>query len=263
MGLLESKVAIVSGVGAGLGRDVALRFAEEGADVALVARTSSVTARVAQEVHERGRRAFVIDADVSEPGEAQRVAMEAEDALGPAHVLVNVASTNNDFQRFLDVSPDMADWRAMFAVNVFGSLMTTRAVAERMIDAGIEGRIVMIGSVSSEKVQPGSVGYTGSKSAVAHMTRALALELGPYGIRVNSMHPGWMWGPRVEKLLAERAEANGTTLEAERAAVDAQCALGYIPDTAEYAGTVLYLASDLARPVTGQSLHVNAGLWFH
>jgi NAD(P)-dependent dehydrogenase (short-subunit alcohol dehydrogenase family) len=115
--------------------------------------------------------------------------------------------------------------------------------------------------MTAEKVYEGSEAYSGSKIALQRMTRSVAMELGPIGIRVNSMHPGFMYGPQVEKVLSTRAADNSTTFEEEYAKVAKDIALRYIPPTAEYARTLLFLASSLSDAVTGQSLHVNGGLY--
>src|SRR5262249_50353182 len=125
------------------------------------------------------------------------------------------------------------------------------------------GRIVMINTMTAEKVLPGSEAYAGSKIALQRMTRAIAMELGEFGIRVNSMHPGYMLGPQVMKVMQERAQRNGTSPEEERRAVSERAALRYIPPTEESARTLLFFASRLSDAVTGQSLHVNGGLYLH
>jgi NAD(P)-dependent dehydrogenase (short-subunit alcohol dehydrogenase family) len=157
---------------------------------------------------------------------------------------------------------DLAGWRTTIDVNLFGAVHMTRAVVPHMKTRG-GGRIVMVNTMSTERIEEGFGIYAASKAALKSMTRTLAKELGRDGIRVNGVHPGYIWGPSVEWYLKHLAEENGTTPEVEYEKVASQTALGYIPDAAEIAGAVLLLASDLARCVTGQALGANAGQVFH
>jgi NAD(P)-dependent dehydrogenase (short-subunit alcohol dehydrogenase family) len=126
-----------------------------------------------------------------------------------------------------------------------------------------DGRIVMVNTMSTERVAEGFGIYAASKSALKSITRTLAKELGPDGIRVNGVHPGYIWGPSVKWYFEHQATERGITPEEVYAEVASENALGYIPDAAEIANVVLLLASDLARCVTGQALGANAGQVFH
>jgi NAD(P)-dependent dehydrogenase (short-subunit alcohol dehydrogenase family) len=162
----------------------------------------------------------------------------------------------------LETQPDISDYRACFDVNVFGTLQMTRQIALHMAERR-KGRIVMINTMTAEMAYEGSEAYSGSKIALQRMTRSIAMELGPLGIRVNSLHPGFMWGPQVQKVLEKRAADKGTSFETEYQLVTKDMALRYIPPTAEYAKTLLFLSSHLSDAMTGQSLHVNAGQYLH
>ena len=130
-----------------------------------------------------------------------------------------------------------------------------------MKDAG-DGRIVMINSMSAVRVRDRFGAYTASKAALAAATKTLAVELGPHGIRVNAVHPGYIWGDSVEAYFRHQADRRGITFEQRYDEVAGETALRYLPHSSEIAGTVLFLASDLAKPVTGQAIHVNCGHWF-
>ena len=182
--------------------------------------------------------------------------------FGQIDVLVNVAYKPSVHSPLLDSSSDLAEWRAHFDTNLFGTLQMTKAVAHHMAARG-SGTIVMVNSMAAERVSKGLGGYTGSKAALERIVRTLALELAERGVRVNGVHPGYMWGSWMEEVMRRRALANGTDPETEKAAVEAEIPLGYIPPTREFVGTILYLASDLSRPTTGQAIHVNGGHWFH
>ncbi|HSV84644.1 MAG TPA: SDR family oxidoreductase [Ramlibacter sp.] len=264
MGLLEGEVVFLSGVGEGLGRDTALLFASEGADVVISARKMDTIRKVAREVEALGRRCLPLTCDVTKLQDCRRAGAAALEQFGKIDTLINIAYITDWPARrtLLESEPDLSNYRECFEVNVFATLQMTRTIAQHMAERR-KGRIVMINSMTAEKVLPASEAYSGSKMALQRMTRAVAMELGEFGIRVNSMHPGFMWGPQVEKVMALRAKENGTTPEQELKKVSDQAALRYIPPTAEYARTLLFFASHLSDAVTGQSLHVNGGLYMH
>ena len=261
-GLLEGRVAVITGVGRGLGRDVAVAFAKEGADVVLAARKRDVTDEVADEVRGLGRRALVVAMDMCDPDGAAALVERAVAEFGHIDSLVTVAYLTSDRSRLVDASPDLGNWRPQFETNLFGTLQVARAVVPQMIEQQ-GGRIIFVNTMATRLVAPRMASYIGSKAALEAIARVLALELGHYGIRVNSVHPGYMWGDRVEEILRRRAADSGTTYEQEFERVRASLALKYIPPTAEYAGTIVYLASDLSLPVTGESIWVNAGQTRH
>lgn len=262
MRLLEGRVALLSGVGGGLGRDTALLFAQHGAKLVLVARSDALTSSIAQEVSALDSDCLVLVGDITSTGDCQRIAADAVAQFGKIDILVNIAHASDYSARcsILDVDPDLEGWRQCFEVNVFATMKITKAVAHHMADIG-SGRIIMINSMTAERIQPGSFAYSGSKSALQRMTQVLAQDLSRFGIRVNGLHPGFMWGPSVENSFLRHADENGTSVETEKARIEEQIPLGYMPPTNEYAGTLLYLASDLSLPMTGQSLHVNGGQW--
>ncbi len=264
MTLLVDQVVLLSGVGDGLGRDTALLFAEHGADLIITARRPDMIEPIAEEVRAKGRRCLPLVCDIASLGDCERTVATAIGQFGRIDTLINIAYRGDWPQRItlLDSQPDLANYRDCFEINVFATLQMTRTVAQHMVERR-SGRIVMINTMTAEKVLPGSEAYAGSKIALQRMTRAIAMELGEYGIRVNSVHPGFMWGPQVRKVMETRAKQNGTTPEQELRLVSDQAALRYIPSTEEYARTLLFFASQLSDAVTGQSLHVNGGLYMH
>lgn len=264
MGLLNDETILLSGVNTGLGRDTALLFAQEGADLVITARGSSNIENIADEVRAQGRRCMPIVADIANPEDCTRAAAEAVMEFGKIDTLINIAYRPAwpNLTPLLETQPDISDYRPCFEINVFGTLQMTRAVALHMAERK-KGRIVMINTMTAEKVYEGSEAYSGSKIALQRMTRSIAMELGPLGIRVNSVHPGYMSGPQVDRVLTGRAKENGTTFDQEYAKVAKDIALRYIPPTSEYAKTLLFFASHLSDAITGQSLHVNGGLYLH
>ena len=254
--LLEGKVAIISGIGPGMGRDIALLFAEHGADVVLGARTVERCDAVAEEVRAMGRTAHVVRLDITDPSSCEAAAAAAVGAFGGIDVLVNNAFQDGNHRSFEDSSLD--EWRATMEVNLWGTLSMTRAVVPAMIERG-GGRVVMINSMSTHRIQPRYGAYATSKGALETAAKALAVELGVHGIRVNSVFPGYIWGDSVEQYFAYQAGKRGITPEAVYREVADETALRDLAPSSEIAGSVLFFASDLSKPVTGQGLGVNAG----
>ena len=258
--LLEDKIAIVSGVGPGLGREIARSFAREGADLVLAARTESFLKEVAAEVEAMGRRAVVVPTDITSAEQCAALAAAAVDAYGRVDCLVNSAFRPDVFRTFEEV--DLKVWRKIFEVNVFGTLQLTQAVIPQM-KAQQGGTIVFINSMVVRKPLALQGGYAASKGALMTAAQVLAKELGQYKIRVNSVVPGWMLGPPVEMYLEMMAAGNGTTRDEEYAKVAAEIPLGIIPPDEDCANAVVFFASDLSAVITGQSLDVNGGEVFH
>jgi NAD(P)-dependent dehydrogenase (short-subunit alcohol dehydrogenase family) len=258
-GLLEGKVALVSGVGPGMGRDIALLFADHGADLVLGARTLERCEAVGAEAEEREAKTLAVRLDITDPDSCAEAVAAAVERFGRIDVLVNNAFHDGDFTRFLDA--DLDSWRHTTEVNLWGTLSLTQQVAGVMKEGG-GGRVVMINSMSAVRIRDRFGAYSVSKAALAAATKSLALELGPHGIRVNAVHPGYIWGDSVEAYFRHQAERRGITFEQRYDEVAAETALRYLPHSSEIAGTVLFLASDLAKPVTGQAVHVNCGHWF-
>ena len=258
MGLLEGKTALVSGVGPGMGRDIAMLFAEHGADLVLGARTVERCEAVAKEIHDIGRRAEVVRLDVTDQSSCDAAVEAAVDAFGRLDVLVNNAFHDGNHRSFEDSSLD--EWRETMDVNLWGTLQMTRAAIVRMKEQG-DGRIVMINSMSAHRLRERYGAYAASKSALETATKTLALEVGQFGIRINGIHPGYIWSEKLQMYFEYQASKRGVTFDEVYGEVAGETALKYLPHSSEIAGSVLFFASDLSKPVTGQSLGVNAGHW--
>jgi len=258
--LLANRVAIVSGIGPGMGQAIALAFAREGADVVLAARRPGPLEEVAAEVRACGRRAVAVPTDIADPAQCRRLAEAAVGELGGIDVLVNNAFLGGRYDRIEDASMD--DWRRVFDVNVFGSVQLSQAVIPHMKARG-GGSIIMINSMSTRVIEPRFGGYAASKGALLITVQTMAKELGGYGIRVNSVVPGYIWGPALEGYFRQLARERATTPEAVYAEIASRTALNHIPDSDEVAAAVVFFASDLSRAVSGQALDVNGGHYFH
>jgi NAD(P)-dependent dehydrogenase (short-subunit alcohol dehydrogenase family) len=260
MALLDGKSAIVAGVGPGLGRSIARVLAREGAEVALAARRTSHLEPVARELEADGHRVVVVPTDVTVAAEADALTRATHDAFGRIDVVVYNAFA------FGPTTParetDVGAWRETFEVNVVGALNVTLAAAPRLAESP-DGSVVMVNTQAARRSLPRRGPYSASKAAMLSLARTLAGELGPDGIRVNSVVPGPIRSAPLEHALAQRAERTGTTMEEEYARLAADTPLGRIATADEVADAVLFFASPLAHAVTGQSLDVNAGNWFH
>lgn len=257
--LLRGKVVLVSGVGPGLGRSIALACAREGAQVVLSARNLDFLQSVAEEVSRKGACALAAPADICSRSDCEALVQTALERLGRIDVLVNNAFRGGVEPRFEDV--DLQQWRDVFEVNVFGSLQLTQVVVPHMRQ-NRSGSIVFVNSMSARVIEPGMGGYASSKGALLIAARTLAKELGTYGIRVNSIVPGYIWSEKLERYFHWLARQQGRSFEEVRNDIAGRTALGHIPDSDEIADTVVFFASDLSRAVTGQALDVNAGHFF-
>jgi NAD(P)-dependent dehydrogenase (short-subunit alcohol dehydrogenase family) len=173
---------------------------------------------------------------------------------------VHNAFAPDTFQLFEDV--DLASWRQIMDVNLFGSLQLTQAAIPHMKAQGA-GSIVFVNSMIIRKVLPLQGGYATSKGALMTAAQVLAKELGPHGIRVNSIVPGWMWGPSVEMYFKMQEAQTGRSVQEHYDEIASQIVLGEIPPDDDCANAAVFFASDLSRVITGQSLDVNGGEVFH
>lgn len=253
--ILEDRVCVISGVGPGLGRQVALAAGRQGADVVLAARRREVLEAVAAEVEALGRRALVVPTDVTDRAQCENLAAAALAEFGRIDALVNNAYKEDVFQPFRRV--DLDEWRKLTEVNLFGNLQVTKAVVGSMQEHG--GAVVFVNSMVTRKPSMLQGGYAVSKGGLLVAARVLASELGRYNIRVNSVLPGWMWGPQVEMYVKMMADQRGVDAQVVIDEITAPMALNSIPTDEDVAGAVVFLASPLASGITGQALDVNGG----
>ncbi|MGI5456124.1 SDR family NAD(P)-dependent oxidoreductase [Streptomyces sp. CA-249302] len=247
MTLLEGQVALVTGAGGGIGRGIALRFAEEGAAVALHCRTAVAAAReVAGRIQESGGRAVVLRADLRDEDACARVVREAAEWGGGLDAVVN----NAGVQPVREL-PGMTagEWRAVLDANLTGVFACTQAAAEVMRERGRGGSVTHIASVEGRQPAPGHAHYSASKAAVVMHARSAALEYGPYGIRVNSVSPGLIGR---EGLAEDWPEG----VRRWRAAAP----LGRLGRPEDVGDACVFLASRLASWVTGHDLLVDGGV---
>lgn len=243
---LRGRVVLVTGSGSGLGAGIARRFAEAGADVAVHYRASAEGASaVAAEIRSLGRRAAVVQADVTEAAEVERLMVETVAGLGGLDVLVNNAGAYplSSLEKMAE-----AEWDEVLAANLKSVFLCTRAAAARMKQAG-GGAVVNIASIEGWRPAWLHSHYNAAKAGTLAHTRAAALELGGDGIRVNSVSPGLIWRQGIEEAWPEGVES-------WREAAP----LGRMGTPADVADACLFLASSGARWITGADLRVDGGV---
>lgn len=254
--LLEGKVAIVSGIGPGMGRDISLRLAAEGADLALGARTPERLEEVAAEVAALGRRVISVPTDITRDADCAALVERTVAEFGGVDVLVNNAFHTGTMKRFED--DDLDRWQQALDVNLLGSLRLTKQLVPVMKARG-GGSVVMISTMSTRVANPAFASYAASKAGLNAATQALARELGADQIRLNSVLPGYIWGDAVRDYFERAAKARGVDQQVMYDEIAAQIPLGRIPDSHEISGAVVFFASELSSCITGQTLDVNGG----
>ncbi|MAE95923.1 MAG: short-chain dehydrogenase [Deltaproteobacteria bacterium] len=255
--LLRDKTAIVTGIGPGMGRAIALAFAREGARLAIGARNEERLAAVAAEIEAAGGEVIAVPTDISDRPQCQRLVEETVKHFGALDVLVQNAAHGGDFTPAATADPDR--WREIMDCNFFGALHLTQFCVPYMKDRG-EGRIILINSGAALGPPPAFGAYAASKSALSSLVRSLAVELGADGIRVNGVALGLVDGDSFGAYATMLARSSGRSQEEVLAEVGESLPLGAIPSPEDCAGSIVFLASDLARPITGQNLRVNGGL---
>jgi glucose 1-dehydrogenase len=249
---LQDKVAVITGSGQGIGRAIALRFAQEGAKVVINYPYSPARAmQVLHEIDPSSQKAVTIQADVTVLDDTRRLIQGALDHFGQLDIVVNNAGIERKAP-FWETTE--SDYDAVMDVNVKGLFFVSQAAAKYWIDAKRPGRIINISSVHEEIPFPWFASYCASKGAVRMLTRDLAIELGPFGITVNAIAPGAIRTPINSALLSN---------EDQMSALLSQIPLGRLGRAEDVAGVAAFLASTDADYVTGSTYFVDGGLTWH
>jgi NAD(P)-dependent dehydrogenase (short-subunit alcohol dehydrogenase family) len=259
--LLKDKVALVTGGGRGIGRGIALRFAAEGAAVAVTARSRGELAAVVVEIGRAGGRAAAVAGDVASEDECAHIVAAARQAFGPVDILVNSAGIFGPVKPLEEVTA--AEWDQVMTVNLRSAFLLSRAVLPEMYDRG-SGVVINIGSIAAKAALTWQAPYAASKAALLGLTRSLAAEGAPRGVRVNAICPGPVPETKMsQELGAEIARRAGGDPE-KLFARFLENFLQRRPQTAaEVAAAAVFLASDQASAITGQALNVDGGLNFY
>ena len=250
MGKLDGKVAIVTGGSVGIGRNIALEFAKAGADVVVSSRNLANLEKVAAEIKALGRRSLAIAVDVSVAEQVGNMVKQAVDQFGRIDILVNNSGT---IRRDLIVDMSEEDWDAVMATNLKGVFLCIQAVARYMIEQKY-GKIINIASIAGLRATgPRLVIYGVSKAGVVQLTRTAALELGPYGINVNSIAPGL-----IETEFYKAGRTPEQVKEFEENAIKA-ASMRRIGSTQDIANLALFLDSDDASFISGENIVIDGG----
>jgi NAD(P)-dependent dehydrogenase (short-subunit alcohol dehydrogenase family) len=250
-GLLQNHIAVVTGAGSGIGRAIALGYAREGAQVALLDSNEKSAEAAAQEIRDSGGQAESLKLDVTRRADCVAVAKRVAEQVGPVSVLVNNAGIARRNGMLGAPEKVIDDWESIIAINLTGVFNVTHAFLEPL--RATKGRIVNIGSIQSfvHLRQPSSPAYTASKHGVLGLTRALAAELGKDGVRVNAIGPGFIATPLNAVTRADRPELVQMFMD--------HTPLGRPGQPEDIVGPAIFLASDLSAYVTGSIVMADGG----
>ncbi len=244
--MLEGKIALVTGGGRGIGREIALTLAGYGADVAVNYSGSKEKAEeTAELIRAMGRRAAVLQADVSNKADCVRLFRETAEALGPADILVNNAGITRDN---LAVRMSEAEFAQVIDTNLKGAFFCMQLAGKTMMKKRY-GRIVSLSSISGIRGNAGQINYCAAKAGIVGMTKCLAKELASRGVTVNAVAPGYI-----------DTDMTAVLPEKVKEAALAQIPLGRMGTPRDIAETVAFLASDRAAYITGQVIQVDGGM---
>ena len=247
---LAGKVALVTGAQQGIGKAIALAYGREGASVVINYLDNQAAAEeTASQIRALGQQAVPIAGDVAQAGDVRRM-VEAGESLGGIDILVNNAGI---FPRveFLDMTE--VQWDEVLNVNLKGTFLCTQAVAQKLVERGRAGAVINLASSAAFRSSPRGVHYVASKAGIIGVTRATALELAPYRVRVNAIAPG----------TTDTAQPRYGMSEEELQAAGRQVPLGRMGTPEDVADLAVFLASEEARHITGQTLHVNGGQYLY
>jgi NAD(P)-dependent dehydrogenase (short-subunit alcohol dehydrogenase family) len=256
---MEGRTVLVTGASGGIGREIALAFAERGANVALAARSDG--RHETAELIGDPERALPVETDVTDEGSVKQAIEETVDRFGGLDCLVNNAGIAGPTAPIEEVEREEIE-RTM-AVNVTGLFLTTKHAVAHLRESD-RASVVNVASISGKRPLPNRTPYTASKMAVIGLTRTLAFELGPDGITVNAICPGATRGPRIDRVIEAQADAMGVSYEeAKRRVFTDDTALGRLVEAEDVAAMATFLASEQARHVTAQDVNVDAGAtWY-
>ena len=255
---LEDRIAIVTGAAKGMGHDICVALAREGAHLALAAREVEPLSALATEIEKLDRQALVQPTDVTDEAQVQAlVAATLRRFGGRIDILINGAGVTGPIETPVwKIATE--DFDHVIAVNLRGTFLPIKHVVPTML-AQKYGKIINISGTSGLRGYKNRAAYSSSKWALRGLTRTVALEVGPYNVNVNALHPGIVAGDRMEKLCREKARTRQWTKEQVYQEYVDEMALRRVTTSGDIANAVCFLASDDSRNMTGQSITVDGG----
>ncbi|MGH3501039.1 MAG: SDR family NAD(P)-dependent oxidoreductase [Nocardioidaceae bacterium] len=253
----ETKVAVVTGGNRGIGREIALAMARDTAAVAISARSADSLEKTAREVERAGGQCLPVVCDVRDEESVRRMGDAVLERFGHVDVVVANAGVAGPTRPMHEIS--LSEWTDCVATNLDGVFLTFRRFIPAMIECRA-GSLIAVSSMTGKRPMHGRTPYTSAKMGLIGMTRTLALELGPFGIRVNAICPGAVTGPRIDDVVQRQAERQGITAEEARRQFSGASPLKRLIDAEEVAAACVFLASERGAAITGEDLNVSAGV---
>jgi NAD(P)-dependent dehydrogenase (short-subunit alcohol dehydrogenase family) len=260
---LKDRVAFVTGGGSGIGKAIARSFVEEGASVCLAGRNLENLDAAVSEFEAMGGKALAVGMDILRENEVTDAIEKVVATFGRIDILVNNSGIGGPTKHVWDLT--LEEWNEVIAVDLTGSMLASREVLKRMVPAGRGGVIINIGSEGGRSGDgrsgyPMRAPYCCAKMGIIGLTETLARECGPYGIRVNCITPGAVKGDRFIRVMQGRADAEGVSFEEVLQAEMRHYSLGRPTEEYELGRTAVFLASEEASAITGQTIPVNCGM---
>jgi NAD(P)-dependent dehydrogenase (short-subunit alcohol dehydrogenase family) len=244
---LKGKVVILTGASRGIGKGIALRLAREGATLVLAARSKDALEAVAAECRQAGGEATAIPTDVSQKADVEKLFDQVLATHGRVDVLINNAGWASPIAHILEM--DETHWDTVISTNLKSVYLFCHRAANVMVDRKIKGAIVNISSFAAARAHRYMAAYDATKGGMEAMTRTMAIDLAPFGIRVNVVGPGAIHTEEYEPAGEEGRQRRGATVP-----------LGRVGYPADIAGAVAFLLSDDASYITGQTIYVDGGM---
>ena len=245
---LDGKVALITGGSKGIGRAIALAYADAGADVALAARGAEALEKTAQEIEERGRKAIFVPTDVADVEQVNALVERTTTELGGLDILVNNAGAAPFLSTVESIRLD--GFEKYFRINFLSAVYCTQAASKALMAKGKDACVVNVASIAGYIASPGLTYYASAKAALINFTKTVAQEWAAHGVRVNAIAPGW-----IETEMNEQGRQDPTWYETIRSMVP----MGRWGTAEEVANVALFLASDAASYMTGSVVVVDGG----
>lgn len=254
---MGARVAVVTGGDRGIGRAIAFAMAREGAAVVVAARSWDSLTQTARDVEMTGAECIPIECDIRDEGSVRRLGDAVLGRYGRVDVVVANAGVAGPTRAMHEIG--LAEWRDCVATNLDGTFLTFCAFIPPMIERQA-GVLIAVASMTGKRPLPGRAAYSASKMGLIGLVRTLAAEVGPHGIRVNSICPGAVAGPRIDDVIRRQAERQGISEDEARGQFRDSSPMGRLVEAEEVAAACVYLSSDKASAITGEDLNVSAGL---